>query len=135
MFFNNIIDKKNYTSKLAVVIMSMALLPVLFVSPAEAGEAGLINYQPTKLPNPDDGWKPLSPAEMSKRTLALTFKAAEAAAEAVDSMHMSYVSDKLFDVIEMGHKVINRREHFRNKYNMSLEVKGEHALLVYKKRY
>ena len=121
----------NFTAIIAAISFSAVFLAV----DAQAGEAGLINYQPIKKPNPDDGWKPLSSSEMSKRTLELTFKAAEATAEAVDSMRMSYVSDKLFDVIEMGHKVINRREHFKNKYHMSLEVKGEHALLVYKKRY
>ena len=113
--------------------MSLALPS--FVIQAQAEGATLVNYQPLKKPNPDEGWRPLSPEEMSKRTLQLTFKAAELSAEAADSLHMSYVSDRVFDIIDTAHRVIDERERFRNKFHMRLEVRGDQAILVYKNRY
>lgn len=119
----------------AIALLLIALSFLFYAADAHAGSAALINYQPIKKTDADDGWRPLSPAEMTKRTLELTFKAAEAGAEAADSLKMAYVSERLFDIIDKAHQVINFRERFSDKFHMRLELKGEQALLLYKKRY
>jgi len=95
-----------------------------------------IDTSKKQLLNPEVGTeKPLTKEEIEKMRIKNSIKAAEKVVEVMDSINAQSMKKGMENLIGTATKVINIRNHIRNKYHLHFKADQDEALVRYKKRF
>lgn len=107
------------------------------VSLAQEESSNLINYEPLKSTQKDeDGWRPLSEEEIVDRKRELAFELVTMAAELMDSLYLSYLSEGIINARDMGKKVIEYNNWLKDRFSVEVDVDfPNESFLIYRKKF